>query len=414
MRATCSAIMVFTAAVTAAACASGGPRGGTSAMPDIDCSVEPMRPSSWGEEAQDAIARTLVIRGAAAVPYFQRALQAAEAGIAAQPENPWHHILAGQAAAGLGQLPAAHSHFQRAEALCPEAVAQEILPARQRAWQAAIDRGVAEFQADDVDAAIRTWEEASVIWEGAPNAHFNLAVAYAGRDRPDLAARHYLRALEIQDALPPAANPALATDRLETRAQILTGIIAAGAQHFQSGRFQDAADAFAQVTQIDPHNRDAWYNLALALYRLEEWEDLEWVARRVVDMDPLNYNARIILFNAYRGMATAAEPGSPGQTEARRQALATLEAAETLPVRIDGIALSGGVDTPVRIAGVASASPDAPPASPVTIEFAVYGASGELGTAATTIAPPRAGETVPFSVSIRTTEPVTGWRYRVR
>jgi tetratricopeptide (TPR) repeat protein len=235
---------------------------------------------------------------------------------------------------------------------------------------------------------------------------------HAGHDNLEAAVRHYRQALEIQERMPPTTDRARAMERLETRAQIINGIMAAGAQHFQDHRYEQAANAFRDVTRIEPNSRDAWYNLALALYQLERWNDLEPVAERVVELDPLNYNARVILFNAHRGMAAEAPPGTPAEHEATARGLATLEAADALPVQIDGISLSGGVDTPVRIVGAATDSGQA--GAPVTLEFAVYGASGELGSAITTIERPGPDATLPFSVSIRTAEPVTGWRYRLR
>jgi tetratricopeptide (TPR) repeat protein len=406
-------LIALCAAATSAGCATAGTGGGaTAAMPDIACSVQPMQPSPHGAQAQAAINRTLVLQGDAALPYYQQALTAAQEGIEAQPENPWHYILAGQAAAGLGQIQAAAEHLDRAEAMCPEAVEIEILPTRQRAWVTAFERGIEQFRADDAEGAIRSWEDAALIWDGAPNAHFNLAVVHAGRGDRDAALRHYRQAMEIQEGLPPSDDEGIASERLDTRAQIINGMIAVGAQHFTDNQYQPAADVFRSVTELEPNSRDAWYNYSLALYRLERWTDLVPVAERVVDMDPLNYNARIILFNAHRGISDAAQQGTPAEREARNRALATLEAAEALPVRLDDIILGGGGDAPVQVTGTATGTGQA--GGPVTVEFTVFGAGGQLGTGSATIQRPARDATAPFTVEIPTTEPVTGWRYRVR
>jgi tetratricopeptide (TPR) repeat protein len=397
---------------TAAGCATAGAPAMTAAPPDYACSVQPIVPSEHGQEAQAAINRTIVVSGDAAQPFYQRAMDAAERGIAEQPDNPWHYILAGQAAAGMGQLQVADRYLDRAEALCPEAMEDEILPARQQAWLRAMEQGVARFQAEDAEGAIQSWEAATVIWEGAPNAHFNLGVVHASRQDMDAAVRHYMRALEIQADMPPATAEDEALDRLETRAQTINGIVAAGAHFFQNNEYQRAAEIFQQLTEIEPNSRDSWYNRALALYRLEQWEALIPVAERVVEMDPLNYNARIILFNAHRGIAERAGQGTPAQREAAARALAVLEAAEELPLHMTDVSLTGGVEAPVQVEGQAVGTGQT--GAPVTLEFTVYGAGGELGRATTTVQRPGRDQAATFTLSIPTDEPVTGWRYQVR
>jgi tetratricopeptide (TPR) repeat protein len=408
-------VLTFCAAATAAGCATaGGAGGGTAAMPDVVCSVQPMQPSPHGSQAQAALNRTLILQGEAARQYYQTAMDQALLGLEAQPENPWHPYLAAQAAVGLDDYQAAHTYFERTAALCPELVEAEIdgiTTLRQRAWATAFQRGIEAFRADDQEGAIAAWEQATVIWEGAPNAHFNLAVIQAGRGNADRALEHYREALAILGRIPPSPDEEITMERLETRAQVINGMIALGAQHFQANRYDQAAEIFREVTQAEANSRDAWYNYSLALYRMERWQELIPVAERVVQMDPLNYNAQIILFNAHRGISEAAT----GQAEraARDRALAVLERAEALPVRVDDITLGGSTEAgTLEISGVAAGTGQA--GGPLTLEFTAYGASGQLGTGTTTVQRPARDATAPFTVTIPVAEPVTGWSYRVR
>jgi tetratricopeptide (TPR) repeat protein len=410
-------VLGLCAAATAAGCAAGTGGGAlsTAAMPDVECSVQPMAPSQWGGQAQAALNRTLVLEGDARTPYFRTALEQAQLGIQQQPDNPYHHFLAGQAAAGMGDVAAANAHLRRAAELCPELVEPEIDPMRQRTWGEAFTRGLEAFRTEDVEGAIREWEAATQIWDGAPNAHFNLAVINASRGNQEAALQHYREALRIYGTLGATDNVDLAAERLDTRAQAINGMIGVGAHYFQNNQYEQARNVFREVTEIEPNSRDAWYNYSLALYRLERWNDLLPVAQRVVEIDPLNYNARIIHFNAHKGISDAAAAAGQAQAEraSRDRALAALETAEALPVRLDNVTISGGAEgEPVEIAGVVTGSGQA--GGPVTLEFTVYGAHGELGTGTATVQRPATDQNAPFTVSIAVTEPVTGWRYRVR
>jgi tetratricopeptide (TPR) repeat protein len=408
------ALIALCATAVAACATTPGAVAPTAPPPDIACSVQPIQPSEHGSVAQAAIDRTIVLSDAAAQPFYQRALDAAELGMAEQPENPWLYILAGQAAAGLGQVQTAHRYLERAEAMCPEALADEILPARQHAWVIAMDRGVERLRAEDQDAAIRMWEEAAMIWPEGPDAHFNLGVVHATRGEMTVASRHYLRALEVVEALEPTADEEAAMGRQTMRAQVISGLLAIGGQHFRSDQLDDAARVFRRLTEIEPNSRDAWSNLALVLYRQQRWQELLPVAERLVAMDPLNHDARIILASAHRGIAAAAGQQTQAQRDATAQRiLAVLQAAEAMPAHITAIGIGGGDGVePVQIQGEVTGTGQA--GGPITMEFVVFGASGELGRASTTIPRPAREQTAPFAVTIPTDEPVTGWRYEVR
>jgi tetratricopeptide (TPR) repeat protein len=411
-------VMALCAGAVSAGCAAAGTGGPASpaltSVPDVMCPGGPLQSTQWASQAQGALNRTRVLQGDARVPFYRTALEQAEAGLAADAENPYHHYLAGQAAAGLEDYATANAHLERAAALCPALVAEEIEEVRQRAWTLAFERGLAAYQAEDMEGAIRAWEGAATIWQGAANAQFNLGILYAAREDYTTSNRYYRDVLAIIDGLPASDDPEITSERVAMRVQALNGLIALGAQLFTAERLDEAAATFRSVAELEPNNRDAWYNHALTLYRMQQWTNLLPVAERVSQIDPLNYNAAIILFNAHKGIAdaAAAERRTQAEREASNRALAALERAQGLPVRIDGIVYSWNADTgAVELTGTATGTGAA--GGPVTLEFTVFGASGQLGTGTVTVQRPASEQEAPFSLTIPAREPVSGWRYRV-
>src|SRR5690606_15169113 len=110
-----------------------------------------------------------------------------------------------------------------------------------------------------------------------------------------------------------------------------------GVALFQAQDYPRAAQAFERVTQARPNARDAWYNLANALYAAESWQELVPVGERLIELDPLNYDASLILARAYR---------DSGQNE---KALAELERMEAAPIKLQKLETrQGSNQTTVR------------------------------------------------------------------
>ncbi len=406
------------AAVTGACASTGTTGGGTggrgaASLPQVTCGAGVTLVSTpQATAAQDALNRTIVVQGAAREPFYRTALTQAQAGITADANNPYHHYLAGNAHAGLGNLAGADSAWDRAEQLCPGFTA-EIEPAREQAWLTGFQSGLEAYQRGDTAAAIGAWENATVVYDRRPDTYYNLAVVYGQRGDTDRAVAQYRAALAALDRMVPDTSAAGQAARAETRANSMAGLLSAGAQLFQAEKYQQAADVFRQINTIAPNNRDAWYNHALALYKLERWDPLVPVAQRVIELDPLNYNARIILFNAYKGQSEAFKTARNAERErvTRDLALRSLQEADALPVTVDNVTITNATGK-TTLAGVATGAA-ARAGSPVQLEFTVYSAGGNLGTKTVTISAPAKGATSNFSVEFETATPATGFQYRV-
>lgn len=169
---------------------------------------------------------------------------------------------------------------------------------------------------------------------------------------------------------------------------------------FQSEDFPRAAEAFERLTQLRPNSRDAWYNRANALYAAENWEELVPVAERLIELDPLNYDASLILARAYR---------DSGQNDAALQELQRMDAN---PIKFQKLETRQGAGrTTVRgevVGNQASAG------SQVQVEFTFYGDDGAvLGTQTASIPAPAKDATAPFEVVFETETPASGYSYEL-
>ncbi|HEX8360735.1 MAG TPA: tetratricopeptide repeat protein [Longimicrobium sp.] len=413
-------ILAAGVAVAASACASAAAGGGAgaaapeaaaaSALPQVQCASGAPTVTAFATASQAALNRTLVIRGEAANAFYTTAQEQARQGIASDPNNPLHYYLLGQAALSTNNYLAADSAFRRTVQLCPQ-FAGEVDPLRLRAAQTVFNTGVEAFNRQDTAAALAQWSTAATLYDRFPQASFNQAVVYAGRNDAARAAAAYRTTLAALERTP--ADTATAAEMAEMRASSMSGLVGVGAQLFAANQFAQAAEIFNEVHRADPNNRDAWYNHALSLYKLERWQDLVPVATRLVQIDPLNYNGRIILFNAYKGLSDAAKTArnTAVETTNRQLALSTLTAADALPVQINELQLTT-LEGGARLAGTVTGA-TAAAGTPVRLEFTFFGPTGPVGTQTVTVNAPAKSATTPIEVRLNTTSPVTGWSYRV-
>lgn len=411
--------LIFAAGiVVASACASAGTMGGgtaaappaaASSLPQVQCAAGVPAATQYATAAQGALNRTLVVQGAAQTPFYNTAMEQARAGIAADANNPLHHFLLAQAALGTNNYVAADSAFRRTLELCPQ-FAVEVTPLRDRASQLAFNAGVEAFNRQDTAVALAQWEQAGRMHEAYPQAHFNQAVVYAGRNDYTRATAAYRATLAALERVTPDTSNA--TELAETRAGSLSGLLNAGAHYFTANEFARAGEIFAEVHRLDPNHRDAWYNHALSLYKLERWQELVPVASRLVQIEPLNYNSMILLFNAYKGLSEAAKAARNTAVEStnRNLAVSTLQAADALPVQVSDVQLS--TRDGVRLAGTVRGAA-ARAGTPIRLNFTFFGPSGPVGTQSVTVSAPAKDATTPFEVVLATTQPVTGYSYRV-
>ena len=386
-----------------AAAGTGAAAGGTGAFPSVACAEGvPATPSPAAVAAQ----RSLLLGRSA------EAFTAAQAAATAEPGNPQNQFLLGQAAVATGNYEAADSAWDRAAQLC-SAFEAEINPERERGWATAFQAGLEAYQQNDTATAMASWQRANALYAGRPDAYYNLGVVYSQRGDMTRATEAYRQTLSVLDRMPADTSATEMATRAETRQNALAGLLSVGARQFQAEQYGPAIEVFRQLTTIDPNNRDAWYNYALALYKQERWADLAPIAQRVVQIDPLNENARIILFNAYKGQAEAAGQNTAGQRDMQNRALRVLEEVEALPVHVDEIRFESPEGGQATLTGKVIGN-KANAGTQVTLNFTFYGPTGQVGTQSTTVAAPAKGQSANFSVPLPAGQTVTSFSYTFR
>jgi tetratricopeptide (TPR) repeat protein len=388
-------LMIALGAVTAAgACAPATGAGGAAAagsFPTVACAEGVnVTPSQAARDAQ----KTLLLGRT------QEAVTGAQAAVAADAQNPQHQFLLAQAQVAAGDFAAADAAFDRTVELCP-AFAAEVDPERERAWATAFQQGLQALQANDTTTAVARWEAANQVFEGRPDAYYNLGVVYAQRGDATRAVDAYRQALTVLERMPADTAAAETQARAETRQNVLSGLLAVGARQFQEEQYAPASETFRFLTGIDPNNRDAWYNYALALYKLERWNDLVPVAQKLMAADPLNENARVILFNAYKSPSEAAKAAgnTARQRELENQAIKIYEELTNLPVYVDEIRFETAEGGAPALTGKVVGN-KANAGTPVNLTFTFYGPDGTVGTQSATVSAPAKGQSTTLRVPL--------------
>ncbi len=158
-----------------------------------------------------------------------------------------------------------------------------------------------------------------------------------------------------------------------------------------------AADAFEQLTQLQPDSRDAWFNYANSLFAAESWETLAAVGDRLTEVDPLGESAGLIAARAYLEIGdeqTAAEG---------------LDRTESAPVHVEGLQLRPSqTETSLRGRVVGNT---AEPGTSVRLRFTFYDSDGALGTEPLMVSAPPAGVSATFEVTFA--GQATAYRYEL-
>lgn len=272
----------------------------------------------------------------------------------------WYFL--GRAYLQQGDVHGADSAFTRALDLAP-ACAEDIKGWRQRAVLPLMAPAGEYADQGKVDSAIVLFKLASSIAPGMPQANYNLGVIYANADQPDSAIKYFQLAQKDAEASPEAytnernsstfnlaamyqraerhsdavtelrkylewvpgdndARRALATSlrasgqtaaALEVEKEALAAaqasgnlssgdLMSMGVNQFNAGSYVDAAESFRKVLELEPHNRDAQYNLANAYLSVdgEYGEELVEVGRALLAREPLSEDNRKLLAQGFR------------------------------------------------------------------------------------------------------------------
>lgn len=398
-------VFAFGATAFAAACA---PAGGTSAagpaaanvassLPQVQCNGVAPAVTPQATAAQGALNRTLIVQGEARTPLYQTAITEAQAGIAADPNNPLHYYLAAQGYVATGDLAQANTNLTRAQELCP-GFADEVATLRRQAWGTALAGGVQALEAGDTATAITNWTRAAEIYQGEASAPFNLALVYNARGDAARTAQYARETLRILGQLPADTSATVMTERDDMRAGAAQLIFNTGVAAFQANNYPEAGDIFRSITEVDRNYREAWTNYSFALYRQERWNDVVPVTQRLLELDPLNENAMLVLAEAYR------------QLDRGNEGVQIRERIRDVPVYVENLAIRYEGDTAIATGQVVGNAAGA--GTPVRLEVTFTGPSGDLGTQTVTVAAPAKGERAAFEARLDGQGRATSFRYR--
>lgn len=258
--------------------------------------------------------------------------------------------------------------------------------------------GIAAYQLGDTATARQRFDAAVTAHADHYPSLRNLAVLQAGVGNYPVAAGIYERVLR-QDM------PA------DDRAMMVAGAISVGAGLFTDGQYREADQFFGEVLRIDPLNRDARYNQALSMYKSKDWPALIERALATLELDPLNQNLRIMLFNGYKGVYETATD-STERLANRTEALRVLNQADGIPMDVQiafttdsSVATINGVVKPV--------GPTAGLPRPAQLEIILTGFGQDVARTIVEVDYPPKGETRKFEKRIAVDGPVTSYRYRL-
>lgn len=279
-----------------------------------------------------------------------------------QGDNAGAWYFLGRAYLQQGDVHGADSAFVKAVELAP-ACAEDVSSWRQRAVLPLMAPAGEYADQGKVDSAIVLFKQAASIAPGMPQANYNLGVIYANADQADSAIKYFKLAQKDAEASPEAylnernsatfnlaamyqraeqhpeavielrkylewvpgdndARRALATSlrasgqtdaAMEVEKEALAAaqasgslssgdLMSMGVNQFNAGSYADAAESFKKVLEMEPHNRDAQYNLANAYLSVDGQFGTELVAvsSALVEREPLNEDNRKMLVQGLR------------------------------------------------------------------------------------------------------------------
>ena len=202
--------------------------------------------------------------------FLEQALPSVREGMQKNPENARVWVLAGSVFAGLGDLAAADSSFDKAVELHP-GYAEQVAVERHSAWEAAFNNAVSLINAQQTDQGIVALENAELIFPERPEAKFYLGLFYSQKQQLDKAQKALEGAIAaVQGPLRAKLQPAAMEewDRMATNARIkLSNIMALrGAELYDQQKFNEAAAAFAQAREVSKASRDHLFNQLQSVY----------------------------------------------------------------------------------------------------------------------------------------------------
>lgn len=204
---------------------------------------------------------------------------------------------------------------------------------------------------------------------------------------------------------------------------------------FQAKQYQKSAQAFRKATVANPYNRDAYFNLAEALYARAQainkadssatagqktqnaaelkqlYQDMLDATQKTREQDPNNLTALQLAALASRGMGDIASSPKE-QTEWKNKTLALLQKQDSAKVEVSNVKLAR-TGSSYTVTGDISNLRLAEGA-PITVKITLLGKDGApLDTQTVTVNAPAPKANTSFEANAASKEDVAGWKYEI-
>lgn len=253
---------------------------------------------------------------------------------------------------------------------------------------------------------------------------FNLALMEQRAGRPAEAVRHLGRVVAQDpadvDARRGLAQALRAAGMADSARAVEQGLLQAagtgaevsavalmdlGVAAYREQKYADAAVAFNKVLEMEPHNRDALYNLANSYLGLNDWARLGETADRLLTIEPYNEFVNKASIRAHQQQKHAAVANA-GATKL----LAMPVAVEVTAFTVTGDKATWTATATGRDAMTATGEPKAPAATTLVVEF-LDARGGVVASQEVAVNALPTGDTQALSAS-GTGAGIQAWRYR--
>ena len=230
-----------------------------------------------------------------------------------QEKNPaaWYYL--GRYYLLVQDLPGADSAFTRAEALKPECK-QDITTWRQAMWVPTFNAGVAAWQANNPDSAIKAFRNAAAMDQSDPRAFKYLATLLFNSGHPDSAIVYFRRAADIA-----AKDPKYAQDRKDALYNL------ARIQHSQQ-RWPESEATYREYLTLYPNDAEVLASLGSVYMQTGKRDSAFAIYRRIIGQAdsvgavPL-FRAGVEIFQSAPPEPDTAAAAASCRTEARASRL---------------------------------------------------------------------------------------------
>ncbi len=394
---------------------------------------------------------------------LEDALETAEAGIRADPENPQSYFQAGDALIGLGRLAEGAARLDRAEQLYPRYIL-ETLGIRENVWIEQYNQGIELLGSGDLDGAVAAFDRGNSVYKFRPEGFLNIAAVYAQQG-------NYARSVEgFAGAVEVLRGPWLERVDPETR-EVWVGMLEPaqanmGRLYLQLEDYDSAIRTFQQLGRDYPETLEYqtalasslvaagrgdeasalmeglltrtdltvpdYFNLGVGMYQTEQFGGAALAFQRVLDVIPghreaaFNLAQSLYLGESWDQLAKATEvlmdidalnplvyqfrANALLRVGTEAEAMAVYTAGQDLPIVMDDLAVQLSGNDLVVTGALANLA--AEPNASVRLQFTFYRADGsQAGTSDVTVRFENQGEARAFEV--RAPDDFVGYSYRV-